>query len=160
MIQPMILGWFALSSMAMDCINVQDDILIIRSHSVVFYQPTACAQINDLESISSMLALHLKDNTNQKNDYWNGWVAGQSMTIEPMLSSNYQQNYFGLSVWMPEQFAGQEYEMDLDEWLKSHGVALSVAFGDKRSGLPRLRLDYRWHEIAPKDWFLQLEIPF
>ena len=41
--------------------------------------------------------------------------------------------------------------MDLDEWLKSHGVALSLAFGDKHSGLPRLRLDHHLHGIASKE---------
>lgn len=159
MIQPMIWGWLALSNMAMECVNVQDDILAGAARSVVFYHPTSCSHADKQESIS-LLRLHFSNINDDRNDYWHGWIAGQSMAIEPMLSSNYQQNYFGLSLWMPEQFAVQEFDMDLDEWLKSHGVALSLAFGDKRSGLPRLRLDYRWHDIAPKDWFLQLEIPF
>ena len=42
----------------------------------------------------------------------------------------------------------------------SHGLKLSLGFGQKKAGEPRVRLDYRWHEVYQADWFMQIEVPF
>ena len=47
------------------------------------------------------------------------------------------------------------------EWLESHGLQLSLAFGGEEKGKnTRFRIDYRWHDRADDQLFMQLEIPF
>ncbi|WP_217557406.1 hypothetical protein [Vibrio metschnikovii] len=157
MMQPIVWGWLMLSSSVMDCSPYDGVEPSLSIRSVILIHQTVCDEWRE----ANYTGLTLSVNRSEKaDDYWTGWVADGVIKADPIVSSNYQQGYFGVSVWMPDELAEQEAEMTLEEWLKNHGVALSLAYGDKRNGLPRLRLDYRWHEMSQTDWFLQLEIPF
>ncbi|ENI4488643.1 hypothetical protein ABXZ88_004552 [Vibrio fluvialis] len=93
-------------------------------------------------------------------NYWNGWIAADSNDTNPFLTQQLENSYLGLSVWMPTELAARENQMSTEEWLMSHGLKLSLGFGQKKAGEPRVRLDYRWHEVYQADWFMQIEVPF
>nr|WP_076589773.1 hypothetical protein [Vibrio ostreicida] len=90
--------------------------------------------------------------------YWSDWFL-QTET-SPILSQNLASNYIGLGIWIPSELEDKVSLNDTDEWLMSHGLQLSLGFGDKKSGEPRLRLDYRWHDDAERNVMMQLELPF
>ncbi|MCK6264274.1 hypothetical protein KP803_13420 [Vibrio sp. ZSDE26] len=90
--------------------------------------------------------------------YWDDWVLESAS--DPMLTQSISSNYFGLGIWMPQVLEDQVSSMSTEEWLMSHGVQFSVGFGDKKSGQPRMRLDYRWHDKYDGDVMMQVEVPF
>ena len=90
--------------------------------------------------------------------YWDDWVMNSA--ADPFVTQNISSNYFGLGVWMPQHLEDELSSMSTEEWLMSHGVQFSVGFGDKKSGQPRMRLDYRWHEKYDRDVMMQVEVPF
>ncbi|WP_325205958.1 hypothetical protein [Vibrio sp. 03_296] len=61
---------------------------------------------------------------------------------------------------MPEEYENQVASMTTEEWLRSHGLMFSIGLGDKKSGEPRMRFDYRWHETSEADVMMQIEVPF
>lgn len=95
-----------------------------------------------------------------QSEYWKGWLASDTNDTNPFLTQHVDDSYLGLGVWMPNELAARESQMTTEEWLMSHGLKLSVGFGQKRVGEPRVRLDYRWHEVYQADWFMQIEVPF
>lgn len=90
--------------------------------------------------------------------YWEDWVL-QSET-NPILTRNLASNYIGIGVWVPSELENRLNSMDTEEWIMSHGVQLSLGFGTKSSGEPRMRLDYRWHDRYDGDVMMQVELPF
>ncbi|WP_428776099.1 hypothetical protein [Vibrio sp.] len=92
-------------------------------------------------------------------DYWSDWILQSD--VSPLMTQNIASNYFGVGVWMPNKLQQYVNDMTTEQWIRNHGLQLSLGFGDKHSGDPRLRLDYRWHERERYrgDFFLQLEIP-
>ena len=94
----------------------------------------------------------------QETDYWSNWVL-QSET-NPILTQSLASNYIGLGIWVPSELEGRLQHMDAEEWILSHGVQLSLGFGTKASGEPRMRLDYRWHDRYDGDVMMQVELPF
>ena len=92
------------------------------------------------------------------SSYWSDWVL-QTET-SPILSQSLASNYIGIGVWVPSELEDQINVSDTENWIMSHGLQLSLGFGDKKPGEPRLRLDYRWHDDYERDVIMQLELPF
>ncbi len=90
--------------------------------------------------------------------YWEDWVL-QSET-NPILTQSLASNYVGVGVWVPSELENRLHSMDTEEWIMSHGLQLSLGFGSKSSGEPRMRLDYRWHDRYDGDVMMQIELPF
>ncbi|MCC4786810.1 hypothetical protein AB6E39_02065 [Vibrio splendidus] len=91
-------------------------------------------------------------------DYWSDWVI-QSKDA-PLLTQSLESNYVGLGMWFPEDLEDDQYDMSTEEWLMNHGLQLSIGFGDKVEGQPRMRFDYRWHDSRDADLMMQVELPF
>ncbi|MCG9676863.1 hypothetical protein [Vibrio sp. Isolate24] len=92
------------------------------------------------------------------SSYWADWVL-QTET-SPILSQSLASNYIGIGVWMPSELEEQVHVSETEDWIMSHGLQLSLGFGEKKLGEPRLRLDYRWHDDYERDVIMQLELPF
>ncbi len=136
----------------------------VSDRSVVFADNTknACEAQSDSASKLTTDTLHwsasqLALDKSEKN-YWDQWAYKKDYTT--MLTKNLQKNHFGLGLWMPEDLMEEENEMQMDDWLLNHGLMLSVGFGNKSDGEPRMRLDYRWHDYYDADWMMQIELPF
>ncbi|MFV0448042.1 MAG: hypothetical protein ACK5MF_06220 [Vibrio sp.] len=92
------------------------------------------------------------------SDYWEQW--GFEQEEEPFYTHKVAQSYIGVGVWMPTELLEEQAEMSTEEWLKSHGLLLSLGFGSKRKGEPRMRMDYRWHDDYQVDLMMHIEVPF
>ncbi|KJY93761.1 hypothetical protein TW84_02510 [Vibrio neptunius] len=92
------------------------------------------------------------------SSYWADWVL-QTET-SPILSQSLASNYIGIGVWVPSELEDKINVAETEDWIMSHGLQLSVGFGEKKPGEPRLRLDYRWHDDYERDVIMQLELPF
>lgn len=108
-----------------------------------------------LDRLNSIMASEEKTNY---ADYWSAWVLNDDANL--FLSQSLASNYIGVGVWVPSELEEQMEDMDTEQWLLSHGLQLSLGFGDKKSGKPRMRFDYRWHEDYDGDVMMQLEVPF
>jgi hypothetical protein len=91
-------------------------------------------------------------------DYWSDWVIQNKDT--PLLTQSLESNYVGLGMWFPEDLEDEQYDMSTEEWLMNHGLQLSIGFGEKVDGQPRMRFDYRWHDSRDADLMMQVELPF
>ncbi|MGF1722413.1 hypothetical protein L4D20_20510 [Vibrio kyushuensis] len=100
----------------------------------------------------------LGDEPSTSESYWDDWVLKSES--DPLLTQSIASNYFGFGVWMPPELEDKINDMSTEEWLMSHGLQLSVGFGDKKSGQPRMRFDYRWHDKYEGDVMMQVEVPF
>ncbi|MEZ8123019.1 hypothetical protein ACED64_00810 [Vibrio splendidus] len=99
-----------------------------------------------------------EDEPESTADYWSDWVI-QSKDA-PLLTQSLESNYVGLGMWFPEDLEDDQYDMSTEEWLMNHGLQLSIGFGDKVEGQPRMRFDYRWHDSRDADLMMQVELPF
>ncbi|MGX1926558.1 hypothetical protein ACUALS_15570 [Vibrio sp. NH-7] len=90
--------------------------------------------------------------------YWDDWVLKSE--TNPILTRALSSNYVGVGVWVPTELENRLHAMDTEEWILSHGLLLSVGFGKKSAGEPRMRLDYRWHDKYDGDVMMQIELPF
>ncbi|MEZ8546483.1 hypothetical protein AB6D12_03210 [Vibrio cyclitrophicus] len=93
-----------------------------------------------------------------KPDYWSDWVIQSKGS--PLLTQSLESNYVGLGMWFPEDLEDEQYDMSTEEWLMNHGLQLSIGFGEKVEGQPRMRFDYRWHDSRDADLMMQVELPF
>ncbi|KJY84587.1 hypothetical protein TW81_03410 [Vibrio galatheae] len=123
---------------------------------------TSCFSVFDLESTTSLSDqafgdLHQAEREDYSS-YWLDWLFGTDSN--PLISNRASSNYFGLGVWVPSELEKQMKAMDIEDWIKSHGVQFSVGFGDVQSGKPRVRIDYRWHDQYDGDVMMQVEVPF
>ncbi len=109
------------------------------------------------KSLNSFKNLTLNDKQDY-SQYWADW--SMSENDNPILSRSLASNYLGVGVWVPSELENQMDTMNAEEWLKSHGLLVSLGFGDMNSGKPRMRLDYRWHEKYDGDVVMQVELPF
>ncbi|MEZ9321507.1 hypothetical protein AB4161_14270 [Vibrio sp. 10N.286.51.E5] len=91
-------------------------------------------------------------------DYWSDWVL--QTKDSPLLTQSIESNYVGLGMWFPEDLEDEQYDMSTEEWLMNHGLQLSIGFGEKVEGQPRMRFDYRWHNSRDADLMMQVELPF
>jgi len=132
------------------------------SQSVMLGQPGVCFSILDgigytaksIDSISSYMA----EESTDYSTYWSEWLLQNDSN--PILTKSLSSNYIGLGVWVPSELEDQLSSMDTEEWIKSHGLQLSLGFGDMNTGEPRMRFDYRWHEERNGDVMMQVEVPF
>ncbi len=107
-----------------------------------------------IESLSRLLSEPKADSS----EYWSSWALNEEAS--PLLSQSFASNYVGVGVWVPNELKDDLAEMDTEQWLMSHGLQLSLGFGDKTSGKPRMRFDYRWHDRYDGDMMVQVELPF
>ncbi|WP_417801488.1 hypothetical protein [Vibrio europaeus] len=135
----------------------------ISAHSLMFEGSSpVCTTIFDLEidgtvTNEAFVDLTLAEKTDHSS-YWSDWLLGNE--TNPLISNNASSNYFGVGVWVPNELEDQLKEMNTENWIRSHGVQLSLGFGDMDAGTPRMRLDYRWHEQYDGDFMMQVEVPF
>ena len=97
-------------------------------------------------------------NPDPSQDYWQEWALKPKES--PVITQTLSDKHFGVGFWLPEEYESQATKMSTEEWFKSHGLLFSVGFGDKHSGEPRMRFDYRWHESSEADLMMQIEVPF
>ncbi|MDD9175892.1 hypothetical protein ERW51_15720 [Aliivibrio finisterrensis] len=93
--------------------------------------------------------------------FWDKWA--YSTGDDPLLTGYLSDSAVGFTVWQPEEYYDKKIEEfdSYGEWLESHGLQLSLAFGGEEKGKnTRFRIDYRWHDRADDQLFMQLEIPF
>lgn len=79
---------------------------------------------------------------------------------DPILTQHVKQGYFGLGFYRPHEFEGNDSDLSYEEWIRTHGVLLSVGIGTKKKNEPRLRLDYQWHDEFEDVVHIQVELPF
>ncbi|MCW8336066.1 hypothetical protein, partial [Vibrio paucivorans] len=78
-------------------------------------------------NLSSLLD---EDDTPPTSSYWDDWVLKSKS--DPILTQSVSSNYFGIGVWRPTELKKYERDMSTEEWLLSHGLQLSVGFGEKK----------------------------
>lgn len=100
----------------------------------------------------------LLDEEPEPLDYWSEWAL--QTKDAPIITQSIASNYIGIGMWLPEDLEEDQNQMRPEEWLMNHGLQLSVGFGDKKNGEPRMRFDYRWHENQEPDLMMQIELPF
>ncbi|PQJ84589.1 hypothetical protein [Aliivibrio sifiae] len=96
-----------------------------------------------------------------EESYWDKWA--YSTGDDPLLTGYLSDSAVGFAVWQPEEYYDKKIEefKSYGEWLESYGLQLSLAFGGEDEGkTPRFRIDYRWHDSADDQVFMQFEIPF
>lgn len=94
----------------------------------------------------------------KKTDYWSEWILNSES--EPIFTSKLDKNHFGFGVWTPEEYADRFDDLSYYEQLKAQGFLLSLGLGEQDGDEPRMRIDYRWHNKAEGDVYLQVEVPF
>lgn len=136
----------------------------VTSESLMFddYFQSCSYSAYDFESIDDrfsgiLIGLSLDEATDHAS-YWSDWLNGHD--TNPMISNGLSAKYIGVGVWVPSELEEQMNDMDAEEWIRSHGVQLSLGFGDMGTGYPRMRIDYRWHEQYDGDFMMQVEMPF
>lgn len=105
------------------------------------------------------LSLEADSSPANTSDYWSEWWNLEEDT-QPILTENFAFSYFGIGLWLPEEVAEQERKMSTDEWILNHGLKFSLGLGEKQTGKPRMRFDYRWHNEYDGDVMMQVEVPF
>lgn len=109
------------------------------------------------QSIDTISHYVLEDSTDYSS-YWSDWLLDNDAS--PIFSKSLASNYIGLGVWVPSELEDELASMDTEEWIRSHGLQLSLGFGDMNTGQPRMRVDYRWHDQREGDVMMQVELPF
>lgn len=99
-----------------------------------------------------------EEQADAEQGYWEDWTLKPK--DNPVISQTLSDKHFGVGFWLPQEYENQLAKMSTEEWLKSHGLLFSIGFGDKHSGEPRMRFDYRWHESSEADLMMQIEVPF
>ncbi|ENY3837803.1 hypothetical protein ACFXIQ_003277 [Vibrio vulnificus] len=119
-----------------------------------------CTSLEDKISFlkNNAMAWLNEDKQETQEDYWGEWALKPK--DNPVLTQNLSDKHFGLGFWLPEEYENQVASMTTEEWLRSHGLMFSIGLGDKKSGEPRMRFDYRWHETSEADVMMQIEVPF
>lgn len=100
----------------------------------------------------------LEEEKPDSSEYWSEWAL--QTKDAPLITQSIKNNYIGLGAWFPEDLEENQRKMTTEEWLLNHGLQLSIGFGDKKDGEPRMRFDYRWHENQQPDVMMQIELPF
>ncbi|MFM2587978.1 hypothetical protein [Vibrio sp. TBV020] len=155
----LIWGTLLLSSVSNACEMYGRD---STSQSVMLGQQGVCFSILDgigytAKSIDS-ISEYMVDDSTDYSAYWSEWLLNNDSN--PILSKSLASNYIGVGVWVPSELEDQLSSMDTEQWIKSHGLQLSLGFGDMNTGQPRMRVDYRWHDERDGDVMMQVEVPF
>ena len=124
------------------------------------YKATCPVVTDEISYNASGLQVAWKQDKNSEASFWDNWAG---YVDSPVFSSQSDSTFYGLGIWIPEKYEDVEvltFE-DMQEWIKSHGVQMSLGLGGEDGRSPRFRLDYRWHDDNNlDDFFLQVEIPF
>jgi hypothetical protein len=134
--------------------------------SIVFLEPTQdslCYEItNSVESLVNNLLSMIEpvDIFATNNDYWSTWALQNEEDPMSIYTQQVSSHFIGFSVWQPIAYAEESSEMSYDEWIKSHGLQLSVGLGETKGKEPRMRIDYQWHDEHEDIMQFQVEVPF
>ncbi|NOH95769.1 hypothetical protein [Vibrio sp. 99-70-13A1] len=146
------------------CMHANASCMLFSDQSVMLAQDEGlgCQEFSDswdyIEQQVTSLGGLLDEDSEPTEDYWSDWAL--KTKDAPILTQNISTNYFGLGMWLPEDLEETKNDMTTQEWLLNHGLQLSVGFGDKVNGQPRLRFDYRWHDERDANMMMQVELPF
>lgn len=155
----LIWGALLLSSISNACEMYGKD---STSQSVMLGQQGVCFSILDGISYTAKsidtISEYMVEKPTDYSAYWSNWLLNNDSN--PILTQSLASNYIGLGVWVPSELEDQLASMDTEQWIKSHGLQLSLGFGDMNSGQPRMRFDYRWHDERDGDVMMQVEVPF
>ncbi|MUJ21641.1 hypothetical protein [Aliivibrio fischeri] len=113
--------------------------------------------INQLTSMTN----RIESEVFEEPTFWENWA--YSTGDDPLLTGYLSDSAVGFTVWQPEEYYDKKIEEfeSYGEWLESHGLQLSLAFGGEKKGKSaRFRIDYRWHDKADDQVFMQFEVPF
>lgn len=132
------------------------------TQDVAVYPPCDNFDEHWLQGSEHSLVFDVESNevSSTSRDYWQGWLVNDENDSNPFLTQQLEHSYLGLGVWVPSELVAQDRDMTTEDWLINHGVKFSVGFGERIPGAPRVRFDYRWHEVYQADWFMQVEVPF
>ncbi|MEZ9864043.1 hypothetical protein AB4353_12765 [Vibrio breoganii] len=130
------------------------------TRSIVLVDSTLTLCENLIETVDELVD-DLLVSTNIKEEpstlgYWSDWMMDN--VDDPLLTQQVDQSFFGLGVFRPHEMTTNDDELSYEEWIKTHGVQLSVGIGEKDQ--PRVRLDYQWHERHEDVFHVQVEVPF
>lgn len=150
------------SSMTKACDLYSNALLVEeKDNSSVLLQTSAVcfSMLDGMDYASKQLsALGLFEAHPSDASYWSDWLLKADM--DPLFTQKLATSYLGFGVWMPPELLDEQSKMSTEEWLMSHGLQLSIGFGEKKAGEPRMRFDYRWHEDYDGDVMMQIEVPF
>jgi len=153
----MLMSASALSCEMYQAPDDQNESVLFHSNSGVCY-----SLLNGIEYSADKYQARYYFFDQEENDdsagYWSDWVL-QSDT-NPIFTQSLATSYVGLGVWVPSELEDRLTYLHPEEWLLSHGLQLSLGFGKKNIGEPRMRLDYRWHDKYEGDFMMQVELPF
>ncbi|WP_299013300.1 hypothetical protein [uncultured Photobacterium sp.] len=123
---------------------------------------TLCSYVDPQhdKALQQLHTAHLtwKQERETNDDFWDDWLG---LSDSPVLSSESNSTFYGVGLWMPEKYEDVDILRieDAEEWIKNHGLQMSLGMMGNDSRSPRVRLDYRWHNDDNDDVFLQVEIP-
>lgn len=92
------------------------------------------------------------------SDYWSDWILKN--VDDPLLTQRIEDGFLGFGVFRPYEMTLNDDELSYEEWIKTHGIQLSLGIGDKNGDEPRVRLDYQWHDRHEDLVHVQVEVPF
>lgn len=130
----------------------------------IYSQDSTCLvplfEVNQFINQLTQITEKIEDEVFEES-FWDKWA--YSTGDDPLLTGYLSDSAVGFTVWQPEEFYDKKMEEfdSYGDWLESHGLQLSLAFGGEEKGKKtRFRIDYRWHERANDELFMQFEIPF
>lgn len=150
------LGFFTIPAFACSSFQSPTSIMMVEKE-----QDSVCASIAHsfdafTSSLTSVTDFIIDPVSN--DDYWEEWTLKSGS--DPLLYSSVESNHFGIGVWMPEEYDSQFDDMTYSEKLEATGLKFSLGLGERDDNEPRMRIDYRWHNLQPGDVMLQVEVPF
>ncbi len=134
-----------------NCISDTSSLVLLTQEQLSLCQSSESVTDND------DLLVELTPAAQTVPSYWEHWQADRD---NPLLSQNLATSHFGVGVWLPQEYAEMEDQMTTEEWIRKHGLQLSVGFGEQSDDAPRMRFDYRWHQTSEADIMMQVELPF
>ncbi|WP_159064934.1 hypothetical protein [Thaumasiovibrio subtropicus] len=89
--------------------------------------------------------------------FWDSWI-----TESPFYASTLDDGtHYGFSLYLPEdahdieQFSSDE----IKNWIRQHGITMSLGLGPQQKGRPRFRIDYRWQQEEEGNVMIQMQLP-
>lgn len=141
------------------CLKTSQEPIVLLETS----QDSSCYEItNSVEALVNNLLSMVEpvDFFTTKNDYWSTWALQNEEDPTSIYTQQLSSHFIGFSVWQPLAYADEASEMSYDDWIKSHGLQLSVGLGETKGKEPRMRIDYQWHDDYEDIMQFQVEVPF
>ncbi|WP_261875235.1 hypothetical protein [Vibrio rarus] len=132
------------------------------SRSIVLIESTLELCEEFIETVDELVddllvSTHLKEQSTTVG-YWSEWMLQN--VDEPLLTQRVDEGFFGLGIYRPYEMTDNDPDLSYEDWIKTHGLQLSVGIGEKKKNEPRVRLDYQWHERHEDVIHVQVEVPF